>query len=108
MSIYIVEIPHQRPPRCWSAPHRAAIIRLIEQAHEPGGGIDEFLQCSAAPPTYWQYLDMNGHDLHSQMVFDSEAKAREALADENNWKRHGGLAARTALAAELVATTCHE
>jgi len=51
---------------------------------------------------------MNGHDLHSQIVFDSEAKAREALADENNWKRHGGLAARTALAAELVATTCHE
>src|SRR5690606_2733881 len=38
-----------------------------------------------------------GHDLHSAMIFSSEAEARAALATDENWEVHQGLQAREAL-----------
>src|SRR5690606_12460568 len=38
-----------------------------------------------------------GHDLHSVMIFSSEAEARTALAADENWELHQGLQAREAL-----------
>lgn len=37
------------------------------------------------------------HDLHTAMIFASEAEAREALAIDKNWDLHQGLQAREAL-----------
>lgn len=37
------------------------------------------------------------HDLHTAMIFASEAEAREALASDENWDIHQGLQAREAL-----------
>jgi len=38
-----------------------------------------------------------GHDLHTAMIFTSEAEARAALAADENWEVHQGLRAREAL-----------
>ena len=117
MTIFIIEIPHQMPPKCWSAHDRASAISIIERSFDRSGGIDEYMARGGAKlyeedsegelvrvapeATFENFIEMNGHDLSSQMVFEDEAEARAALNDDSNWNRHGGFKAKAALAAEL-------
>lgn len=85
MTIYIVEIPHQMPPVAWSAENEADLIAKVNA------------YTSEEISEYEEAVDAIQRDLHTALIFTSEAEAREALAADANWEVHQGMRARAAL-----------
>lgn len=84
--IYIVEVPHQMPPKVWSRETRGGILSVIK--NDPN-----------SPPngTFYDYLVWNGHDLSAQLVFMSTDEARSALYNGTFDHVHQGIKAKHAL-----------
>lgn len=111
MTIYIVEIPHRLPPKVWTAADKAEFVNVTSRGEDfvtdrPIGepDIDGNFNSYEPLPLDEQFdnaAECVASDLSSCMIFMSETEAREALAEVRNWKRHGGLNAKVALAAEL-------
>lgn len=85
MTIYVVEIPHQMPPIAWAAEDEAELIAKVNAYTS-----EEISEYEAA-------VDAIQRDLHTALIFTSEAEAREALAADENWELHQGWRAREAL-----------
>ena len=47
------------------------------------------------------YKEIAGDDLSSLLIFETEQEAREALTNNSQWTRHGGIAALQLLTDEL-------
>ena len=90
--IYIVEIPHQRKPFCWSAHDEADAISKMRQAHIKMGDTPD------ADAPFEEWIRYNGHDLHSQYVFMDAAAAIAGLKEISG---HGSAQAIAALRDEL-------
>lgn len=91
--IYIIEIPHQRPPKCWTAHTEQQAIDAINA---------DAIRCGETFETFDSALKYNGADLSSQIVCTSDTGAIACLADDSMWDRHGGGAAYDALRARLI------
>jgi len=85
MTIFVVEIPHQMPPIAWSAENEADLIAKVNECTS-----EEISEYEAA-------VDAIQRDLHTALIFGSEAEARDALAADENWELHQGWRARAAL-----------
>ena len=90
--IYIVEIPHQRQPFCWSAHDEAdAISKMWQSTYK----MDD-TPALAAPFAEW--VRYNGLELHSQYVFMDAASAIDGLKEIGG---HGAAQAIAELREEL-------
>lgn len=91
--IYIVEIPHQLPARCWSALSEAdAIVRCYQS----------FIRCGDTPEldaSFDDWMAYNGSDLSSQRVYMNAAEAIQGLEEISG---HGSGRAVAALRKELI------
>lgn len=113
MYIYIVEIPHQFKPSCWSVRSKEKFIELIEKSTECTDGEcwynagweavpiefdedGEVVEWFFPPKTFEQAVEVCGRDLSGLLVFMDENEARKALFDKT-FERHQGVAARQAL-----------
>lgn len=85
MTIYVIEIPHQMPPIAWAASSSAELIAKVNE------------YTSEEISEYEEAVDAIQRDLHTAMIFTSEAEARHALAIDANWEVHQGWRAREAL-----------
>ena len=84
--IYIVETPHQLPPRAWFA-------RDIEHARDVIASMDTCRELY----NYEDPLEYNAEDLAWQSVL-TEDEAQAIANDESAWRtRHKGIEARNAL-----------
>jgi hypothetical protein len=93
--IYIVEIPHQYQPFCWSAHDEAdAVSKMWQSTYK----MDD-TPALAAPFAEW--VRYNGLDLHSQYVFMDDRSAIDGLKEISG---HGAVQAIAALREELKAT----
>ncbi len=92
--IYIVEIPHQRKPFCWTASGEADAVSKwnthIKMYNTPEDN---------APFSEW--VEYNGLELHSQYVFMDAAAAIDGLKEICG---HGAVEAIAALRQKLEAT----
>lgn len=91
--IYIVEIPHQRPPKCWTAHTGEQIIEAINADAMRSGEICD---------TIADAIKYNGADLSSQIFCGTDDCALASLNDDGLWLRHGGAAAREALRDKMI------
>ena len=91
--IYIIEIPHQRPPKCWAVHTEQQAIDAIN---------DGARRCGEHFETLDDALKYNGSDLSSQIVCSNDGGALACLADDDMWHRHGGAEAREALRGKMV------
>ena len=91
--IYIIEIPHLRPPKCWSTHTEQQAIDAINADAIRSGEMFE---------TFDGALKYNGADLSSQIVCSSDSGALACLADDDMWQRHGGAAAHEALRNQMI------
>lgn len=91
--IYIVEIPHQRPPFAWAALDEFAVIGAIEKTNIRNGDVPEY------GASFQDWLDYNATDLSKQYVFMNGADAIDGLEEING---HGSAAAIDALRKLLV------
>lgn len=84
--IYIIETPHQLPPRAWFARDIEHACDVIANG-DTTGDIDN----------YEDALEYNAHDLAWQSVL-TEDEAQAIANDESAWRtRHKGIEARHAL-----------
>ncbi len=93
--IFIVEVPHQRRARCWTARDQGEVIRIAqERARKSGENID----------TYEQAVEYIGHDVHNFAVFESDDDALNAFStgDHPIFNGHQGGRAWDALRERLV------
>ena len=90
--IYIVEIPHQRQPFCWSAHDEADVIAKI---YMTGAG-SEYLPVADTPFDEW--LQFNERELSAQWVFMDAAAAIDGLKEIGG---HGAVEAIAELREEL-------
>lgn len=113
-TIYIVEIPHQRPVTAYSDT-RARIIALSESRRctsdrpldlPEGLDMDDDVAVSAAIAvadaaaaitTLGDARCEIGRDLSGVLCYESTTAARRALRDDTQWTGHQGVAARVAL-----------
>ena len=93
--IYIVEIPHQRQPFCWSALDEADAIAKIYKA----GAGSEYLPVADTPFDEW--LQFNERELSAQWVFMNKEEAIDGLCEIYG---HNAVPAIAALRNELEAT----
>jgi len=93
--IYIVEIPHQHKPFCWSAHDEADAVSKMWQTHIKMGDTPD----ADAPLSEW--VKYNSIDLHSQYVFMDAASAIAGLKEISG---QGAVEAIAALRQELEAT----
>jgi len=93
--IYIVEIPHQRKPFCWTAHDEAEAIAKIYRA----GAGSEYLPVADTPFDEW--LQFNERELSAQWVFMNKEEAIDGLKEIGG---HGAVEAIAALRQELEAT----
>ena len=84
--IYIVEIPHQRQPFCWSAHDEADAISKMWQTHIGGVQIVD--------TAFAEWVNYNGFELHGQYVFMDAAAAIAGLKEIGG---HGAVQATIAL-----------
>ena len=73
--IYIVEIPHQRQPFCWSAHDEADAIAKIYRVR----GGSEYLPVADTPFDEW--LQFNERELSAQWVFLNKEEALAGLCE---------------------------
>jgi hypothetical protein len=92
--IYIVEIPHQHKPFCWTAEDEYNAVEKIIMANIKRDNLPEI----AAPFAEW--VRYNGLDLHSQYLF---MDAKSAIAGLKEIGGHGAVQAIAALRQELEA-----
>jgi hypothetical protein len=92
--IYIVEIPHQRKPFCWSAHDEADAVSKMWQTHIKMGDTPD------ADAKFIAWIRYNAQDLHSQYVFMDAAAAIDGLKEISG---HGAVEAIAALREELAA-----
>jgi hypothetical protein len=88
--IYIVEIPHQRKPFCWSAHDEADAVSKIRLNGDPPGDDASFAE----------WMRYNGLELHNQYVFMDAAAAIDGLKEIGFF---GAVQAIAALREELAA-----
>ena len=93
--IYMVEIPHQRQPFCWSAHDEAEVIAKIYMA----GAGSEYLPVADTPFDEW--LQFNERELSAQWVFEDAASAIDGLKEIGG---HNAVEAIAALRQELEDT----
>lgn len=93
--IYIVEIPHQRKPFCWTAHDAADAVEKIIMVNIKMGNTP------ALAATFAKWIEYNGLDLHSQHVF---MNAKSAIAGLKEISGQGAVEAIAALRQELEAT----
>jgi len=92
--IYIVEIPHQHKPFCWSAhDERDAISKMWQSARRK----DNLLRYDAL---FAEWIKYNSIDLYSQYVFMDAASAIDGIKEIGG---HGAVQAIAALYEELAA-----
>lgn len=91
--IYIVEIPHQSRPSCWSAADEADAISKMFQTFIRRGDTPEM------DASFDEWCDYNGSDLSSQRVYMSAAEATQGLDEISG---HGAFAAIDALRRQLI------
>ena len=89
--IYIVEIPHQRQPFCWSAHDEADAVSKMRLSMRILGRPDYI-----APFSEW--IKYNSLDLHGQYVFMDAAAAIDGLKEIGG---HGAVHAIAELREEL-------
>jgi len=92
--IYIVEIPHQSRPFCWTAHDEADAISKMRPAHIKMGDTPD------ADAPFEEWVRYNGLDLHSQYVFMDAVAAIDGLKEIGG---HGSVRAIAALHDELKA-----
>lgn len=89
--IYIIETPHQLPPRVWFARDIVHACNKIAIADITGDVTTRWIENFETP------LEYNAHDLAWQEVL-TEDEAQAIANDENEWRtRHQGIEARHAL-----------
>ena len=93
--IYIVEIPHQYKPFCWTAEDEYNAVEKIIMVNIKRDN----LPALAAP--FGEWVKYNGLELHSQYVF---MDAKSAVAGLEEIGGHGAVEAKAALREELEAT----
>ena len=91
--IYIVEIPHQSRPSCWSATDEADAISKMFQTFIRHGDTPEM------DASFDEWCDYNRSDLSSQRVYMTAAEAIQGLAEISG---HGAFAAIDALRRQLI------
>ena len=93
--IYIVEIPHQRKPFCWSAHDEADAVSKMWKRH--------IFMCDTpdADAPFSEWVRYNGHDLYSQYVFMDATAAIDGIEEIDGYN---GWEAIAALRQELEAT----
>ena len=79
MTIYSVEIPHQRTPICWVADDEASYIARTAEAFMSGDGLPE-------DATFADAQALNGSDLSQLLTFMSTDEAAAAAVD--GWGGH--------------------
>jgi hypothetical protein len=92
--IYILEIPHQLPAKCWSCDSEADVVRVVTESLLSKRSSYEL------PETFADAVEINGHDLHAQYDYMSDAEAIEGLTRLTG---HQADRACQALRAELIA-----
>lgn len=119
MCIYIVEIPHQLKPICWSVSSKEKFIELVDKATERTDGEcwhnagwkpeaiefdedGEAVEWSYPPKTFEQAVEVNGSDLQAQMVFMNYHEAKQAL--KKGFTGHACIGAEEVLRKELLLT----
>src|SRR5574337_568553 len=91
--IYIVEVPHRMPAKCWVAADRAEVTRIVnELAARSGESFDSFEQA----------VEWIGHDLHDCAVFENGSEAVAALESHPIFSGHQGARAEGALRDKLI------
>ena len=90
--IYIVEIPHQSKPFCWTAHDEADAVSKMWQTHIKMGDTPD------ADAKFIAWIRYNAQDLHSQYVFPNAASAIAGLKEIGG---HGSAQAIAALRDEL-------
>ena len=93
--IYVVEIPHQRQPFCWSAHDEDDAVSKLWQSHIKMGDTPE------PDAKFISWIRYNAQDLHSQYVFMDASAAIDGLTEISG---HGAVQAIAALRHELEAT----
>ena len=93
--IYIVEIPHQRQPFCWSAHDEEDAVDRIYRSHINKKYMSDDWK------TFSEWVRYNGLELHSQYVFMDAAAAIDGLKEIGKNLAH--VAAIAALHDELKA-----
>ncbi len=89
--IYIIEIPHQLPPRVWVAANEREVIETILE-------VSSISDSGPRSANFDDCLEWNGHDLKCQRVYMTDDEAKAALANDSEWRRiHQGIQARIAL-----------
>ncbi len=91
--IYIVEIPHQSRPSCWSATDEDDAISKMFQTFIRHGDTPEM------DASFDEWCDYNRSDLSSQRVY---MNAEEAIAGLDEISGHGSIQAICALREELL------
>ena len=91
--IYIVEIPHQRQPFCWSAHDEAEAISKMWHKHI-------YMPDTPEGARFAEWVRYNGLELHSQYVFMDAASAIDGLTEISG---HNAVQAIAALREELRA-----
>lgn len=92
--IYIVEIPHQHQPFCWSAIDEADAVSKMWQTHV------KMCDTPDADAQFAEWVRYNGLELYNQYVFTDAASAIDGLQKIGG---HGAVQAITALRDELKA-----
>lgn len=87
MTIYFVEIPHQSPPRCWTAVSEQEAIRM--------------LTLESRGESFEGACAQNAQYIHAQVVFGSTNEAAQAAIDQVPFPEHQKLAAVRALRGEV-------
>jgi len=94
--IYVIEIPHQRKPFCWTAVNKDDLLNKLLQEHCAADESPEDTSDLDA------WIDFNGHDLSCQYIFWTDEEAREAY-DSGYMRGHQHHEAESALFAQLPA-----
>ena len=91
--IYIVEIPHQHKPFCWTAEDEDDAVFAMRQTSIKIG------DTPALDAPFSEWIRYNAQDLHSQYVFMDAKSAIDGLKEIGG---HGAVEAVAALREELA------
>jgi len=91
--LYIVEVPHQRAPKCWSVNSRDMLVSVANELATRSGEMFD---------TFEDAAEWLAHDLHAFSIYETAEEALAALEHGDLvFSGHGGGKARDALVAQL-------